>query len=467
MNSLLSVKQVAKYLGVHPRTVSHYVHDLGLPSYKIEGGLRFDKEEVLDWVKNHKIKNQIAVRIYRHNIENRLTKDARARIDGTKGENMAATKKGRRRFPYGIIYKRETGASWTLDYTDPQTGKRIQRVAKGCETVEEAHEALVQAALLDAITKPNDCEHRKHIDFTSWAEIFLSDHSKAVKRSWKSDRSRVKAMVEHFGNTELRGITPLMIQKLIASRRNEGNSKSTANRYLTLLKTMLYKAIGEGYLEQNPATKVKPYSEKNIVKERILSEDEEARLIAECSPTLQSVLKIMLNAGLRPSEVFNLQWRNVDLERMLLTVEETKDDEVRRIPINRVLYEEFTKLKKDANHSRFVFYNEATGRPITTVRTAFRAACRRTGLNGVRLYDARHTFACRLIRRGADIETVRVLLGHSDIRITMRYVHSNDAVKRAALELLEPKRDHFCDNSVTKSEREKTCKSASLLISMN
>ncbi|MCK4931346.1 MAG: site-specific integrase [Candidatus Aminicenantes bacterium] len=333
--------------------------------------------------------------------------------------------------------------------------------------MEEAHEALIQATVLNAVTTPNDAVQKKHIDFKSWSEIYFRDHAMAVKRSWKSDRSRIKAMVEHFGNTELREITPMMIQRLIASRRNEGNSKATCNRYLALLKTMLYKAMGEGYLKQNPATKVKPYSEKNVVKERILSEEEEARLVAECYPTLRSVLKIMLNAGLRPGEVFKLTWRNVDLERILLTVEETKDDEVRRIPINRVLYEEFTKLKKNANHSRFVFYNENTGRPITTIRTAFKAACRRAGLNGVRLYDARHTFASRLIQRGADVETVRALLGHSDIRITMRYVHSNDTVKRAAVELLEPKKEHFCDNSVTKSKREKTCKSPSLLISMN
>jgi len=59
------------------------------------------------------------------------------------------------------------------------------------------------------------------------------------------------------------------------------------------------------------------------------------------------------------------------------------------------------------------------------------------------------------------------LLGHSDICITMRYVHSGDKVKRAAVELLEPKKDHSRDNSVTKSKREKTCKFPNHLISMN
>ena len=56
-------------------------------------------------------------------------------------------------------------------------------------------------------------------------------------------------------------------------------------------------AIGEGYLDHNPATKVKLYSERNVVKERILSEEEEARLMEESYPTLRSILSVMLNAG--------------------------------------------------------------------------------------------------------------------------------------------------------------------------
>jgi integrase len=148
-------------------------------------------------------------------------------------------------------------------------------------------------------------------------------------------------------------------------------------------------------------------------------------------------------------------------------VEETKDNEVRRIPINRVLREEFKKLKTGSNHSSHVFLNSKTDRPITSIRTAFNAACRRAGLDDFRLYDARQTFASKLIQRGADVETVRELLGHSDIRITMRYVHSSDRVKRAAVEVLEPKMSRSCDNSVTKSKSEKACKFPTLLISMN
>jgi integrase len=152
---------------------------------------------------------------------------------------------------------------------------------------------------------------------------------------------------------------------------------------------------------------------------------------------------------------------------MLLTVEETKDNKVRCIPINRVLHEEFSKLKQSANHSCYVFLNSKTGRPITSIRTAFNPACRRAGLENFRLYGCRHTFASRLIQRGTDIETVRELLGHSDIRLTMRYAHSCDKVKRAAVEILEPKMSRSCDNSVTKAKIEKTCKFPNLLISMN
>jgi integrase len=68
----------------------------------------------------------------------------------------------------------------------------------------------------------------------------------------------------------------------------------------------------------------------------------------------------------------------------------------------------------------------------------------------------RHTFASRLIEKGADIETVRDLLGHHSITITQRYIHSNNDRKKAAVELLNGKiEDKSCDVSVTQENQSK------------
>ena len=74
---------------------------------------------------------------------------------------------------------------------------------------------------------------------------------------------------------------------------------------------------------------------------------------------------------------------------------------------------------------------DTEGDNIKTVRTAFEAACRRAGLVGLRFHDLRHTAATRMIESGANIVAISKILGHSDIKTTMRYTHPEDSLKDA------------------------------------
>ena len=92
-----------------------------------------------------------------------------------------------------------------------------------------------------------------------------------------------------------------------------------------------------------------------------------------------------------------------------------------------------------------IFYNPETGKPFVDLKTGFALACRKAGISGVTWHSLRHTFATRLVNSGVDIVTVKKLLGHSSISVTMRYAHTNIDSKRAAVEKL----DGFGDNLVT------------------
>ena len=92
-----------------------------------------------------------------------------------------------------------------------------------------------------------------------------------------------------------------------------------------------------------------------------------------------------------------------------------------------------------------VFYNPQTGKPFVDLKTGFALACRKAGIVDVTWHTLRHTFASRLVNSGIDIVTVKELLGHSSISVTMRYAHTNIESKRAAVERL----DGFGDNLVT------------------
>ena len=74
---------------------------------------------------------------------------------------------------------------------------------------------------------------------------------------------------------------------------------------------------------------------------------------------------------------------------------------------------------------------DTRGDKLKTVRTAFEAACRRAGLVGLRFHDLRHTAATRMIESGANIVAISKILGHSDIKTTMRYTHPEDSLKDA------------------------------------
>jgi integrase len=139
-----------------------------------------------------------------------------------------------------------------------------------------------------------------------------------------------------------------------------------------------------------------------------------------------------LNTGSRIGEIFSLRWQNVDLERNLITVFSPKTQKTQLIPINaevrRVL--EYWALGRK---SEFVFYNHETGKPLVDLSAGLELACKKAGITGVTWHTLRHTFASRLLERGVDIMTVKELLGHSTVTVTMRYTHSNLASKVAAV----------------------------------
>jgi integrase len=416
----------------------------GIPCIRPQGrDIRFEKGDIDEWLEKRKAKPLPQLVL----PPRALTlppvchiKGSHGKTGGT-GEMAKANSKTRYNFGYGAIYQRKTSDGrirWYLDYRDAE-GKRIQRVEDGASSREEAESALRKVVLAESARMPGASRRRGRIGFTEFSQIFIDDYAKNVKRSWRSDKSRLGILGPYFKDINLDEVTPLMIQKCLAWRLRSGNSKSSANRYLALMKKMFSLAIEEGYLETNPAAKIKKSSEKDRLKERVLTEEEEARLKTTSYPALRSIINVAAHTGMRLQEILSLRWAQVDLAEMTLTAERTKSGKPRTIPLNVALHNELSKLRSQDGRSPYVFPNPKTGKPLTTVKTAFGAACRRAGIAGLRFHDLRHTFGSRLVEKGADIETVRSLLGHASIAVTQRYVHSTDERRRTAVEKLAEK----------------------------
>jgi len=281
------------------------------------------------------------------------------------------------------------------------------------------------------------------ITFGEFGERYM-EHAKTNKRSWLRDQQMLEHLSGFFGKDRpLTELAPVDIEGYKVHRRAKV-SGSTVNRELALLKRMFNLAITwDLFLAANPVRKVKFFREFNIGL-RVLSSEEEKDLLQNASPYLQDLIRFALNTGLRIGEIFSLRWSNVDLKRAILAVFATKTEKIREVPINsetRQVLEAWWLGKKN----EVVFYNPETGKPFVDLKTGFGLACQRAGISGVTWHTLRHTFASRLVNSGVDIVTVKELLGHSSLSVTMRYAHTNIDSKRAAVERL----GSFSDNLVT------------------
>lgn len=185
------------------------------------------------------------------------------------------------------------------------------------------------------------------------------------------------------------------------------------------------------FFGENPVSVVGMLEENNQI-ERILTWEEEKKLIDSAIPYLRPIIVTALNTGMRRGEILNLKWSDVDLTNNLITVNQTnsKSKKARRVYINSTLRKLLLELKLKSAGSEYVFLDDK-GNRLREIKNGFNAACRRAGIQRLRFHDLRHTAATRMIENGASIVAVSKILGHGDIKTTMRYTHPEDSIRDA------------------------------------
>ena len=326
------------------------------------------------------------------------------------------------------IFKREDG-KWVFDFT--LKGKRYKRVIN---SVGEAKEAM--ATLQNDVYRERYGFGRKkpEVLFEAHADEFLKLYSKQNKKSWMSDETSLSHLKEFFKGKHLSEITPDLIEKYKLKRAADGVSPATINRELACLKTLFVKAVEWEKADADPARKVKKLREAKP-RERILTPEEMKRLLIAASPELRPVLVIALNTGMRRGEILGLRWKDVDFVKGFVLIGDSKSGKSRRIPMNALVFETLHEMNRKRE---FVFENPDTRTAVKDVKTAFKGACRRAEIKGVRFHDLRHTAFTIMSDAGVDIVTISKIAGHSSIQMTIRYCHSTpENMKRAVDKLGE------------------------------
>ncbi|MEP6645165.1 MAG: site-specific integrase [Acidobacteriaceae bacterium] len=153
-------------------------------------------------------------------------------------------------------------------------------------------------------------------------------------------------------------------------------------------------------------------------------------------------LEIALNTGLRRSEQYRLEWHDVDLVRRQLTITHSKNGKIRYIPLNSEALSAFQTLYERSTGKGYVFVS-ATGSHLRGPRHWSEPSAREAGMNQFTWHDLRHTFASRLVMAGVDLNTVRELLGHQTVQMTIRYAHLAPSHRLKSVEkLLRFQTDH-------------------------
>jgi integrase len=275
----------------------------------------------------------------------------------------------------------------------------------------------------------------KKIPFEEYAKQYL-DFSKANK-AWSTynrrDRFSIDNLLSFFKGKYLFEITAEMIEKYKA-RRLEKVTPASVNRELACLKHMYTKAVEWGYVKSNPAKGIKRLKEPPG-RLRYLKVEEVGELLRVCSDHIRPIVVTALNTGMRKSEILNLRWREADLKNRKITVINAKNNESRIIPINQTLYHELSVLSQSPK-GEYVF-SERNGRPFKDIKKGFYSALKKAGIKDFRFHDLRHTFGSHLVMQGVDLRTVQQVMGHKDIKMTMRYSHLSPEYVQKAVEKLD------------------------------
>jgi len=150
---------------------------------------------------------------------------------------------------------------------------------------------------------------------------------------------------------------------------------------------------------------------------------------------LRDIIEFAINTGMRQGEIFNLKWEDVDFNTGLIHLLKTKSGQKREIPMNESVKDVLKRVKRPPK-SIYVF-SSYHNKPYDNVKRSFKTALASAQIENFRFHDLRHTFASHLVMAGVDLLTVKELLGHKTIEMTLRYSHLSGEHKMNAVQELD------------------------------
>ena len=339
-------------------------------------------------------------------------------------------------------YKRKNSLYWWSSFTDAD-GKRVRRSLGTTDRKEaEVLEAKWKVEIYNATN------WGKQID-RSFDDLMLDylTATKDTKRSWERDVRCAKQLRAVLGGRLMSDISPKDIWGYQTKRKQDGVKPVTINRELAYLSTAINFANRHWEWDLSNPVKGRKLSNVESTRTRWLTHAEADRLLEAASsepkaPHLSDFIRLALFTGARRGELLGLEWSRVDIRANVIHLEavHTKTGIPRSIPLHKETRQALIGRQRfrasfcpDAS---FVFVNHK-GCPIRSIKRSFATACRRADIADFRIHDLRHTFATWCVTDGVSLLELRLLLGHSTIKMTERYAHLAMGNLKSAVDMLE------------------------------
>lgn len=277
--------------------------------------------------------------------------------------------------------------------------------------------------------------------------VYRGDEKVAGLRSWKDQQRRLKLLSDYFGKRFIKTISFTDLEGYKRQRLHQPTYRgtemaiATINRELSLLRSVFGFAKQNGWLIRSPFEQGKYIISTAVEakRERVLSREEEVRLLVVCEERerrhLRPLLIAALDTGARRGELLRLRWQDVDLLNGLLAVTSYKGKKTttRTVGMTARLRAELERLYELAplDPGGLVF-----GIKAGFVK-AFDTACKKAGIEDFRFHDCRHSAITRMVQTGMPHTEIMKLSGHSVFQTFARYVNATGETARRGADALD------------------------------
>lgn len=332
------------------------------------------------------------------------------------------------------------GKTYALRYVDIGKRQRQHRIGRfDSITNEQARKAAKRLRAEVELGGNPQAERQVKKAIPLYSELAKQhlEHAEAYIKSHSSTEAILRLhILPRWGKLRLDEIRTQDISKWLGEKMNGGLAPSTAERIrMTFNRSFeLGNRWGIAGAEVNPVRNV-TRRKFNNARERFLTPQEAARLHKATSESdntqLASIVALLLLTGARKMELLKARWADVDLERRLWLIPETKNGTPRYVPLSEQALAIIKKLPR-WEKCEWLIPNPKTRKPYNSIKRAWDTARVAAGMPELRIHDLRHSFCSSAVAAGVDLYTVGKIAGHKDYKSTQRYSHlANDTLMKA------------------------------------